>query len=181
MALEPDVDVDLLRAFKRGDGSAFEQLAKRHQDRIYRLCAVWLFDSQLAADATQETFLRALNGLRKFQFRAKPATWLYRTAQLVCMEFNRKREFAPLPDVVRDETPGPAQQHLDQLVLDDVKALIEQLSSRQREVVLLRTFEDLSIKETASLMGIREGTVKALMHKATEKLKMRMRMRSANE
>jgi RNA polymerase sigma-70 factor (ECF subfamily) len=53
-----------------------------------------------------------------------------------------------------------------------VRRLVEKLPERQREVVLLRIFEDMSVKETARSMGCREGTVKALLHKATAKLKL---------
>lgn len=74
-------DVELVREFKAGSASAFDAFVGRFQDRVYRLACVWLYDPQNADDATQEVFLRAHKGLRRFQFRAAPFTWLYRTTR----------------------------------------------------------------------------------------------------
>ena len=74
-------DAELVRAYKSGERGAFDAIVLRFQDRVYRLCCVWLHDPQFAADASQEVFVRAWRGLREFRFRAAPFTWLYRTAR----------------------------------------------------------------------------------------------------
>ncbi len=61
-----------------------------------------------------------------------------------------------------------------------MRELVAGLPDRQREVVVLRIFEDMSVKETAQSMGCREGTVKALLHKATEQLKTKMQISGIN-
>ncbi|MEM8983453.1 MAG: RNA polymerase sigma factor [Pseudomonadota bacterium] len=170
MANDDATDSDLVRAFQRGDALAFDQLVHRHQDRLYRLARVWLYDSSRAADATQEVFLRAFRGLPRFRFRAQPFTWLYRTQRLVCLEMNRQRRDEPLPDNWAT-TAGDDDRRADaELALDEVRQLISELPERQREVVVLRLFEDCSVRETAKLMGCREGTVKALLNKARQAL-----------
>ncbi|MEM7610138.1 MAG: sigma-70 family RNA polymerase sigma factor [Pseudomonadota bacterium] len=171
MTGEHDDDETLARAYQNGDVLAFEQLVQRHQDRVYRLAAVWLYDPQRADDATQEVFLRSVIGLRRFRFRAAPFTWLYQTTRNVCREFNRQRAFVPLED-----TEAPAQPRATDPVerLDTtrkVQAMIRSLSPRQQEVVMLRLFEQCSVRETAAVMRCREGTVKALLHKAIHKLR----------
>ena len=133
MTVDEQSDVELVRQFKSGETRAFDIIVERFQDRIYRLACVWLYDPQNAADATQEVFVRAYTGLRRFRFRSHPFTWLYRTARNVCSEFNRARRAEPL-----EHEPT----------------------------------EDLSVKEASRLMGCREGTVKALLHKATRNLKV---------
>lgn len=165
-------DDELVRQFKAGDEAAFDVLVRRFQDRVFRLASVWLFDDQSAADVCQEVFVRAYKGLRGFRFRASAFTWLYRTTRNVCHEFNRRRHADTLDH--EPEDPGPAAEKV--LARDDaarkLRRLVQKLPDRQREVVVLRMFEDLSVRETALAMGCREGTVKALLSKALARLRI---------
>lgn len=166
MAGDETNDAELVRRFNEGDALAFDALVRRHQDRLFRLVSVWLYDPSRAEDATQEVFLRAYRGLGRFRFRAEPFTWLFRTARLVCLEMNRQRRYEPLPT----EDPPAADSGDSAIALAEVRALVSDLPARQREVVMLRIFEDLSVSETARAMGCREGTVKALLNKARKQL-----------
>lgn len=170
-------DAELVRLFKSGDPFAFGAIVKRFQDRVYRLACVWLYDDQFANDAAQEVFIRGYKGLRSFRFRAAPFTWLYRTTRNVCNEFNRRRRFEPIQpvDEPKDTAATPAQQVADKQSSRRVRQLVAALPPRQQEVVMLRIFEDLSVRETAQSMGCREGTVKALLHKATQNLQRNFR------
>lgn len=165
-------DEELVREFKNGNAAAFDQIVLRFQDRIYRLACVSLYDQQNAADAAQEVFLRAYKGLRGFRFRAAPFSWLYRCTKNVCKEFNRQRRAEVLDDDVADSGNRPHREQEADDAAKRVRDLVGVLPERQREVVVLRIFEELSVAETAAAMGCREGTVKALMHKATQKLKI---------
>ncbi len=167
-------DVELVRRFKSGDAAAFDAIVRRFQDRVYRVACVSLHDPQLAADAAQEVFVRSHKGLRSFRFRAAPFTWLYRTTKNVCKEFNRVRRSEPLEAEPMDSSPVPEHQIAELESARRVRELVASLPERQREVVILRIFEDLSVRETAQSMGCREGTVKALLHKAMAKLKLKL-------
>jgi RNA polymerase sigma-70 factor (ECF subfamily) len=167
-------DVDLVRQFKSGDADAFDAIVRRFQDRVFRLASVWLYDEQAAADACQEVFIRGYKGLHRFRFRSAPFTWLYRTTRNVCHEFNRVRRTEALEEEPLDSKSVPEREVTDRDSARQVRQLVSRLPERQREVVMLRIFEDLSVKETAQAMGCREGTVKALLHKATERLRISM-------
>lgn len=167
-------DVELVRKFKSGDPVAYDAIVRRFQDRIFRLACVWLYDEQSAADVAQEVFIRGYKGLRSFRFRSTPFTWLYRTTKNVCNEFNRVRKADPLDDEPHDPTSEPEQDVSRYESARRVRSLVATLPERQRDVVVLRVFEDMSVRETAVSMGCREGTVKALLHKATQKLKIRI-------
>lgn len=165
-------DSDLVRRFQRGDEAAFGELVDRFGDRVYRLAAVWLNDAQLAADVAQDVFIRAHRGLRRFRFKAAPFTWLYRTTKNVCYEYNQKRPFEPLVDEPVSTAPAP-DKPLDQATIAArIRALVAQLPERQRDVVMLRIFEELSVEQTARVMRCRPGTVKAHLHKAMQRLKL---------
>ena len=143
----------------------------RYQDKIVRIAAVNLHDVQAAEDVAQEVFVRSYQGLKRFAFRSKLFTWLYRMTKNVCHEFNRRRKFESLPVEPATVEPGPAHAAVTQQTAEAVRMLLAKLPPRQREVVLLRTFEEHSVKETAALMNCREGTVKALLHKAMNALR----------
>ena len=174
MTLDDKTDVELVRLFKKGDDRAFDAIVRRFQDRIFRLASVWLFDAQNAPDAAQEVFVRSHKGLRRFRFRAAPFTWLYRTTRLVCHEFNRRRRTDPLDDEPVDAESSPERHVTEHDAALRVRGFVSELPERQREVVMLRVFEDLSVRDTAQAMGCREGTVKALLHKAMGRLKLDM-------
>ena len=175
MTTDAESDVELVRRFQRGDPSAYEALVRRYQNRVYRLAAVWLDDAQHAADVTQEVFLRGLKGFKSFRYRAAPFTWLYRTTKNVCREFNRRRPTETLEIEPGDPSADTENEIKSLQAARRVRELITSLPERQREVVVLRIFEDLSVAETAIAMGCREGTVKALMHKATAGLRLKLR------
>ncbi len=164
-------DVELVQRFRSGDPEAFETLVRRHQHRLYRLASVWLRDPRQAEDAVQEIFLRAWRGLAGFRFRAAPFTWLYRTARHVCGEYNRGRRAESLEAEPADPADGPERRADDDEAARRVRQLVAVLAPRQREVVMLRIFEELTVAETARAMGCRQGTVKALLHKAIARLR----------
>ena len=173
-------DQELVRRFQQGDEDAFARFVQRHQDRLYRLALVWLGDRALAYDATQETFLRSYTGLGRFRFRAQPGTWLVRVCRNVCLEIRRKRgtvvdhEIA----VARFDAEVPEEASYSGLPADEptpvsLADVLASLAPQQRDVLVLRILEEYSTKDTARIMGCREGTVKAHLSKATANLRKR--------
>ncbi len=153
--------------------AAFETFVARHQERIFRLASAWLYAPDAAADAAQDVFLRALTGLPRFRFRASPFTWLYRTLRNVCQEYNRRSAARPLPLEDRDLPTGdvaPRRAGTEQRLARTLER-IQSLPERQREVVLLRIFEDMSVEDTARTLGCRPGTVKAQLNRALARLR----------
>lgn len=175
---DKDSDQSLVKRFQRGDREAFELLVRRHQDRIYRLAMTLVYAPSDAADATQEVFLRAIKGLKEFRFRASPFTWLYRTTKNVCLELNRKHHPGREPEsaIEADIEDGMVDHFSDKQCAAAIRSLIAGLPERQRDVVLLRYFEELSVKDTATVLGCRPGTVKALLHKAKAGLRKTRRI-----
>ena len=174
MNLDDLSDAELVRRFKSGDSEAFDAIVRRFQDRVFRLASVWLYDEQAAADVAQEVFVRGFRGLRRFRFRSAPFTWLYRVTRNVCNEFNRTRRTDTLDEEPPDTSLMPERQVSSLDSARRVREYVARLPERQQQVVMLRVFEDLSVAETAAAMGCREGTVKALLHKATAALRIRM-------
>jgi RNA polymerase sigma factor (sigma-70 family) len=111
----PEDVLQLVERCRNGDLSAFDEIVALHQNRIYNLCFWSLGDADEAADATQETFLRAWRAIAKFRGESAFATWLHRIALNVTHDAGRRRSRAPLPfsaTILLKTKSYPASTHL---------------------------------------------------------------------
>lgn len=167
-------DKELIKQFLAGDEGAFDTFVRRHQDRIYRLACARLYTTHDAVDVAQEVFLRAYKGLRRFRFHAEPFTWLYRTLENVCNEYNRRtlRDRSLNQQLTEsDAAQSTVEDGSEQIHMQQIRQIIARLPKRQQDVVLLRVFEGMSVEETALTLKCRQGTVKAHLHKALNNLR----------
>jgi RNA polymerase sigma-70 factor (ECF subfamily) len=172
------VDELTLETARRGDRNAQAALLRELQDVWFRMSMTLLHDPDLARDATQETAFRFLKQLPAFRGDSQLRTWSLGIAINVCREF-RRRSARPLPEPLRLTDPTPPAPTPDQAAESAESAVhlhtvLADLPDRQREVVLLRFFEDLSVDETAAAMHCAPGTVKATLHQALKSLKRRL-------
>lgn len=170
-----DSDASLVRRYQRGDAAAFSRFVLRHQDRVFRFARALLWRREDADDVTQEVFLRSLSGLQRFLFLSEPSTWLLKVTRNVCREHNRRlRQHEDLHRMTVDEDAALATDDVGAEDYRRLRLAVRSLPERQREVVVLRMFEDLSVRDTAIAMGCREGTVKAHLNKAVGNLRALM-------
>jgi RNA polymerase sigma-70 factor, ECF subfamily len=167
------VDLGTLNAARSGDRAACGMLLTSLQDVWYRFALAQLRDSEMAADATQETGLRFLRQLPTFRGDSQLQTWSLGIALNVTRELRRKRG-ENLDSEVEAQIPAREDSFSELEQLDDrmrVQSALQQLSPRQREVLVLRYFEDLSTDETAAIMKCASGTVKATLYQALRAVK----------
>jgi RNA polymerase sigma-70 factor (ECF subfamily) len=171
-------DEQALRRFLAGDAAAFDELVRRHQDRVFRLALAHLGDREEARDASQEVFLRAFRGLRTWRFEARVGTWLFRLTLNVCRELRRRRLSERLKQsrFLRLVWPNRRSEaeHAARADSTGVGRLVDGLPPRQKETVLLRVYQELSVAETAAVLGVPEGTVKSNFFKAMRTLRARL-------
>jgi RNA polymerase sigma-70 factor, ECF subfamily len=169
-----DPDGELAEAFRRGDRSAFDAIVRRHQKGVWRVVRRYLKRDADAADVTQLVFVRAFKGLATFRGAASVRSWLYRIAINCSLSWIRdhKRE---TPTEIAEESlteqpaaPGRIAGGQDALAL---RAAIEQLPPKQKLVLELRVFDELSFKEVAALADCSENTAKVSFHYAVKKLR----------
>lgn len=159
---DPSDDWQLL---SQDDLSGLDTLFERHKDYVFRLALGFLGDRGRAEDVTQEVFLRLTKGRKRFRRRGQLRTLLYQITLNTCREVRRSRARAgrlanDLGDAT-DSTAPPADPRLT-----DLDRALGGLSERQREAVVLRFYEGLDTRETARVMGCREGSVKSHLHRA---------------
>jgi RNA polymerase sigma-70 factor (ECF subfamily) len=174
------VDTDHIDAARRGDRTAQGVLLRELQDPWYRMCLSLLAgDAERARDATQETALRFLKQLPSYRGDSRLTTWSLGIAINVVREMRRSAGRAMLDDgQIADTRPAPGDEPGDTAAATEqrqlIRAVLAELPERQREAVVLRFFEELSVEETAAAMNCAEGTVKATIHQALRSLKKKI-------
>lgn len=169
------MDNATIKAAQIGRREAIAELLRSLQDPWFRLAMTLLGNADDARDATQETALRFLRELPRFSGRSQLKTWALGIALNVIREFRRKRQLASAdPPDKASSLPEPlAQAELaEQQRL--LQAFLKELPERQREALILRYFEDLSVADAASVMTCAPGTVKATVHQALRALRQKM-------
>ena len=169
-----DPDHELAARFRDGDRAAFDVLVRRHQKGMWRLVRRYVKSDADAADVTQLAFVRAFRGLAAFRGSATVRSWLYRIAincALSWLRDHRREQPTELAeDALTDANPAPAQLAAG----DDrtqLRRAIEQLPPKQKLVLELRVFDDLSFKEVAELADCSENTAKVNFHYAVKRLR----------
>jgi RNA polymerase sigma-70 factor (ECF subfamily) len=167
-------DLELVRSFKAGDRAAFDEIARRHWQRVYRLAWGFVRDAFAAEDLTQEVFVKIYTSLHRFREESALSTWIYRVTVNACRDLLRRRrpgETELDEALLASSAPRPEEEAAAGELRVDLSRAIAALPARQREVILLRHFEKLDVEETAKAMGCAEGTVKAAHFAAVRKLR----------
>ena len=157
-----------------GDDEAFGALAAAVQDEIYRFALAHGLNRPDAAEAAQETLLRAYQARRRWRSGADAVAWLYGIAMNVAREFRKKhRRRAEAggvdPAILAGNDGAAADEDCEQLAR--LAAAIGRLPQRQQETVTCRFLRRMSVRETAEAMGCAEGTVRAAVSAALENLR----------
>ena len=182
-------DAQLVRRIVAGDLAAFELLMRRHNRRLYRLARATLRNDAEAEDALQDAYLKAFKALAQFRGDATLATWLSHLVLNECLarmrrEARRQNVMPISPDCLDEEQMAfdmdPMHAHDDnvpeqQVSRAEIRALLERkldtLPVGFRTVFVLRTVEEMSIEETAQVLGIPEATVRSRHFRARNLLR----------
>ena len=165
------MDLILIQAARSGNRVAQATLLRELQDQWYRLVLRLLGNSESAREATQETALRFLKQLPLFEGRSEIRTWSLGIAINVTREMKRQKGQNALNIDLPSNGHGPDAEVEQRERAAMVNRVIDTLPERQREAVLLRFFEQLSVEQSASVMGCAPGTVKALVFQALRNMR----------
>jgi RNA polymerase sigma-70 factor, ECF subfamily len=167
---------ELVRAAQDGDRSAFAALYDKYVDVVFRYVLFRVGDRELAEDVTSETFLRALRRISSVSYQGRDVgAWFVTIARNLVLDHVKSSRFrlevttAEVDDTGRVEV-GPEQQVLARATRSALLKCIRQLGDDQRECIVLRFLQGLSVAETAVVMSRNEGAVKALQHRAVRRL-----------
>lgn len=160
-------DDALIAAAKAGDRAAAEELNDRYYGAILRYCRFHCPSREQAEDLTQETFLRLFSGLGGYQSRGTFSAYLYKIAYHLCVDEARRPGWQPLEETEKD--PRDAMEEAENRQM--AEKLLKGLSPEQREAVLLRYGEGLSLRETAQVTGVPLRTVQSRIRLALKAMR----------
>lgn len=173
---DPGGSWDLVHAAQGGDRTAFAQLYDRYVDVVFRYVLFRVGDRELAEDVTSETFLRALRRITSISYQGRDVgAWFVTIARNLVLDHVKSSRFrlevatAEVDDSRRVEA-GPEQQVLSRVTRSALLECVGRLGDDQRECIVLRFLQGLSVAETARVMERNEGAVKALQHRAVRRL-----------
>ena len=165
-----DVPSELLSACRAGDREAFGRLFDMCRDRVYAIALGIAGDRAMAADASQEVFMKLLTRLPQYDGRASFATWLYRIVVNAAIDQRRAtRRLVPLP-----ETLESGSKMDDEYARRERQARVERavqaLPMKLRGPLVLRHVEGLAYQEIAQVLGLSTGTVASRLSRAHARL-----------
>ena len=175
----------LIMSAQKGDDTAFEELIYRYDKNVLSLALKFVKNKDDAKDIYQEVFLRVFRGLKNFKFKSEFSTWLYRITTNVCLTYKQKQKKHSHASIDNDdeESDGNINSFEDEnsftpeKILNDseisshINSAIENLSSRQKMIFVLKHYEGYKIKEIAEIINVGEGTVKKYLFEAVHKLR----------
>ncbi len=178
-------EAQVIAAIIAGDTHLFHDLIRPYEHTVFSMAMTLLRNPQEAEDVAQETFLKALRNLHTYRAEARFSTWLVTIALNEARHrLRRDRAFESLdasdetdriaPELLRDWREVPSEM-LERLELRKMlQEAVTELPMIYREVFLLRDAEELSISESAELLGISAASVKVRLHRARIMLQMRL-------
>lgn len=175
-------EAEAIKAAKKGQLSAFNQLVLRHQGMAYNVACRIMGDPDAAADTTQDAFLKAFKSIKQFKGGAFKS-WLLRIVTNTCYDQIRYQKRRPTEALEGDEAEAEyASQLIDQAEQPEEVAVrnelsemlqraINQLPPDQRTVLILSDAEGFSYQEIAEVTAASLGTVKSRLNRARAKLR----------
>lgn len=180
--------MELLSRLRAGDDTAFAQLVSRYNGRMIRLARTMVPTAAVAEEAVQDTWMAVVKGLERFEGRSSLRTWLFRILANRARSAGAREHrsgLAPGPAVDPDcfDQAGAwaapvvpwAEQADDRLDAARwapiMRAALDQLPPRQRQVVLLRDVEGLASDEVCSVLDLSQGNERILLHRGRSRLR----------
>lgn len=162
-------DAALLAAHVAGDSDAFNELVRRHRDRLWAVALRTTCDPEEAADALQDALISAFRRAETFRGDAQVTTWLHRIVVNACLDRLRRRGARPTEPLPEDEDRATVLAVTDasDSVAEggerrvDVMAALRQINEEQRAALVLVDMEGYSVDEAARILGCAPGTVKS--------------------
>lgn len=169
----PDPDEDDVLAVLGGDVERFDGIVRRWQRPLVNLAYRYVRDAARAEDLAQEAFLKCFRSLRQWRREAAFSTWLFSVAASVYR--SKLRRFEPLREQLDADTPMHSMTSDDRLIEDQraaaVRRAVDALPLLYREPLLVFYFQEEDLAATARILRLREGTLKARLHRAREALR----------
>lgn len=165
-------DVQLASRAQRGDREAFGQLYDKHVRAIYRYVYYRTFDKETSEDVTANVFTKALERLRSFSPRGEHSViaWLYTIARTTLIDVQRKqnRTVSLVDDIMAPSNIESVERSVD---VERIRSALHALPEAQREIIVLRVWEERSYDEIAAIVGKTPSNCKVIFSRGLRTLR----------
>ena len=173
---------ELLTKAAKGSRDAFGELVRRYEKKVLTLSNRLCGNPDDGADAAQEAFVSAWQGLPRFRGDANFSTWLYRLTSNACMDLLRRRQRrdahagaslndGETPPDIPDTAPSPQELAERRELRQELRDALQTLSPEHRQILILREIHQLSYDEIGQALSLDAGTVKSRIHRARDSLR----------
>lgn len=171
-------DKELVLRYRNGDVASFQILVDRYQNKIYSYVLMLVKDKQLADDIFQDTFLKIIRTIKAGAYKeeGKFIQFAMRISHNLIIDHFRKAKRLPMVDPTKEDydmldnarfkDPSIEEQIVTEQTYDDVRKMIEFLPAEQREVLVMRLYDDMSFKEIAEATNVSINTALGRMRYA---------------
>lgn len=170
-------DAVLVKNYIDGDENALSILINRHKQKIYSFIYSKIFDKDITEDIFQDTFIKVIRTLKmgKYNEEGKFLPWVMRISHNLVIDHFRKNNRMPKFDntgefsifsVLGDPALNAEKQLIKEQVEDDLRRLIEELPEDQKEVLIMRMYNDMSFKDISDKTGVSINTALGRMRYA---------------
>ena len=171
-------DKELVMRYSNGDVASFQILVDRYQNKIYSYVLMLVKDKQLADDIFQDTFLKIIRTIKAGAYKeeGKFIQFAMRIAHNLVIDYFRKAKRLPMVDPTKEDydmldnakfmDPSIEDRIVTEQIYDDVRKMIEYLPAEQREVLVMRMYDDMSFKEIADATNVSINTALGRMRYA---------------
>lgn len=173
---EVNNDFDLTKSFLNGDESAFNQLAVKYQEKIYWHARRMTGNHLDADEIVQEVLMVLYNKLKTFEFKSSIYTWIYTITNTRSINYLKKkslRSFFSLDEISnrKFEQNNVIDDIESKQKVEKIESAMQKLPVKQREVFIMRNFDEMSYEEISQITGKNVGTLKANYFHALNKIK----------
>lgn len=164
----------IINKIKMGDPDAWDILVHKYYDSVYFYCVRRCYgDFDIASDLTQDIFLKLVESLPRYRFIGKFQNYLYTMAVNTCNNYLKKRHIEQI-ELTDNFTTDLDTSLIDEILHDERKETVQKaldlLPEIQREVVILRYYHDLKVKDIATITGVGVSTVQSRIYQGLRKL-----------
>jgi RNA polymerase sigma-70 factor (ECF subfamily) len=185
-----DPDVQLMLRLQAGEEAAFQELFRKFSPRLLQFARRLVGSDARAEELTQDVFVQVFRFRHRYRPESRLSTWLFTIATNVCLnelrrperqlkvdlwEHSETEERREGPALVDTDTPSPEEGASARELSRQIAAAIEELPPKQRAALLLSRMDGLAYRDVGEAIGCSEGAVKALLFRATQTLKRRLR------
>ncbi len=160
---------EIIILVKKGKKEAYQAIVERYMKRAYYIALGFVRNPQDALDISQEAFIKAFRRIKSFDVERPFFPWFYKLMKNFCLDHLKRR--SRIQEVPLEEGRVLKEEHEDREMKEVLWKGIESLPVEQREVIILRYFQQLSYQEISEVMGKPVGTVMSSLFYAKKKLK----------